>query len=326
MAQLIWSARIAAGPGVLPVPDLVGAEDFTIRQKFVNLIPALLAVGIVETLIVAGAPDQAPDVYRLLRRIAEYGWAGAAGLTIGAVLLALLLEPLELATIRFLEGYWRPSGWLGRVAVIGIWIQERRRSRLRWIRNNATDEAQKREAVLRLAELPRLRPLLPTHLGNTLRGVEEQAGLPYELDALVAWPRLFDALPEQTLKQVAQGRNQLDTAARLCLSLGASAVVSVGLLARHSWWLLAPAAMVLLAAVAYRAAVAAAGIYGTSVFAAFDVHRLRLLQLMRVEVPRNLSEERELNKTLTKLWKRTTIPSAEVKYSRTDTDVGLHHQ
>ncbi|MGN9914080.1 hypothetical protein ACTMTJ_41780 [Phytohabitans sp. LJ34] len=142
----------------------------------------------------------------------------------------------------------------------------------------------------------------------------------------VAWPRLFEALPEQTLKQVAEARNQLDTAARLCLSLGVSALASAVLLLRHGWWLLTPAVMILLAAIAYRAAVAAAGVYGTAVCAAFDVHRLKLLQLMHIDLPQNLSEERELNETLTTLWERATIPSAEIKYSRTDTDVGLYHQ
>jgi len=308
------------------VPDLVVAEDLTTRQKFVNLIPALLAVGIVETLILAGAPKKAPEVGRLLDRIEAYGWVGGAVLLIGSVLLALLLEPLELATIRFLEGYWSPFGPLARAGRFGIWMQERRRSRLQWIRDKAPDGEEKRHAVLRLDDLPRRRPLLPTALGNSLRAMEERAGLPYGMDALVAWPRLYYALPEATLKLVAEGRNQLDTAARLCLSLALSAMVSSGLLLRHRWWLLAPLAMILLAGVAYRAAVAAAGVYGSAVCAAFDVHRLSLLQMMRIDLPPTLSAERKINATLNALWKRASIPTGDITYSKTDTDVGLFHR
>jgi multisubunit Na+/H+ antiporter MnhG subunit len=309
------------------MPDLVTAEDFTTRQKFVNVAPALLLIGIVQTLIVAGTPKQAPDVYRLIRRLDDYGWVGVAVLVVGAVLLALLLEPLELATIRFMEGYWNSFGYLAPMAELGVWIQSRRRARMRWITREVSGGEEASTASRKLDDLPRLWPLLPTSLGNALRAMEERAGSPYGLDALSAWPRLYEALPETTVKRAADMRNALDTAARLCLSLLLAAGVSAGLLAMHGWWLLAPAAMLALAVVAYRAAVAAARNYGNTVCAIFDVHRLKLLQLMRIEMPPSLNAEFEINRVLTALWTRDALgPGDDLAYGRTDTDIGLLHQ
>ncbi|MFG1993780.1 hypothetical protein ACGFJ7_27770 [Actinoplanes sp. NPDC048988] len=306
--------------------DLVAVEDFTYRQKIVNLIPAMLAIGIVGLLIIAGAPDQAPDLDRLTRRIGDYGWNGVAVLTLGSVFLALLLEPFELGTVRFLEGYWSSTGWLHRAAVLGVWLQERKRSRLQWIFRTATDDARRQEVSAKLSALPMQQPLMPTQLGNTLRGMEERAGAPYELDAIYAWPRLYEALPEQTLKKVGEARNQLDVAARLCLSLATSAVIATVILAPHGWWLLAPLGLLLLAIAAYRAAIAAAMIYGDTICSVIDVHRLKLLQMMRLEMPLTLDKEREINKILAELWAREFSAAGDLKYSRTDSDVGLHHR
>jgi hypothetical protein len=310
------------------VPELVKAEDFTTRQKFVNVAPAMLAVGIIETLVIAGAPDEAPTVGRLLGRLEIYGWIGGAVLIVSAVVLVLLLEPLELATIRFMEGYWNPFGPLAAAAQLGLWLQQRRHSRLQWISDEFPGTAQSDAAYRKLKDFPDGWPLLPTSLGNTLRAMEEQAGEPYGLNSLTAWPRLYEALPEAGLKRMSEKRNALDTAARLCLSLALAAIISFGLLAKHGWWLLAPAGMLALAAIAYQASIAAARNYGITACAMFDVHRLKLLQLMRIEMPPSLQEELQVNKVLMKLWEReiARAPNDDIKYGRTDTDVGLHHQ
>lgn len=300
--------------------DLVTAEDFTTRQKFVNVAPALLLLGVIEALVVAGAPKQAPDVYRLIRRLQDYGWVGAAALVVGAVLLALLLEPLELATIRLVEGYWSAFGWLAPAADLGVWIQTRRKARMSWIRDELSGTADSVTARRVLDDLPQEWELLPTSLGNALRAMEERAGSPYGLNALSAWPRLYEALPEATLKRVAEMRNPLDTAARLFLSLLLAASVSAALLVRHGWWLLAPAAMLAAAAVAYQAAVAAARNYGETVCAVFDVHRLSLLELMKIERPQSLDAERKVNQILTAVWTREARrPGDDLVYVRDNT-------
>jgi hypothetical protein len=307
------------------VPELVGAGDFSTRQKFVNLVPALVAIGIVGVLVMAGAPEKAPDVHRLMRRVEDYGWVGAAYLTSGSVLLALLLEPLELASIRLLEGYGSMRGVFGSLRVSGRWIQRRRRDRLSWIEQHGDIDDQER-AARELSRLPDPNRMLPTLLGNRLRSMEQRAGLPYELNGILTWPRLYQTLPEGAMKVVADGRNQLDTAARLCLSLALAAVVSSGLLITHEWWLLAPAAMLLMSWLAYGAAVAAAGVYTTAVFAAFDLHRLKMVQAMRIDVPAGLLAERKLNRKLMTLWDRGNRLSKDIAYSPTETDYGLYHK
>ncbi|MEV6491006.1 hypothetical protein AB0M20_20690 [Actinoplanes sp. NPDC051633] len=307
------------------MPELVGAGDFTTRQKFVNLVPALLSIGVVSILIVAGAPDQAPTIGRLTGRVKEYGWTGAAFITAGSVLAALLLEPLELASIRLLEGYGSPRGLIGRIRGHGVWMQQRRKERFEWILSNTADVAERRHAAQMVNRMPFESALLPTSLGNRLRHMEEQAGKPYELISLRAWPRLYLVLPESTQKVVADGRNQLDTAARLCLSLALTSVVVLGLLFRHGWWMLAALALFLLSCLAYRSAVEAAGVYATAVFAAYDVHRLKLLQAMHLNIPSGLLAERELNDDLMSLWRRPNVHPFDIPYGRTDSDVGVHH-
>ena len=68
-------------------------------------------------------------------------------------------------------------------------------------------------------------------------------------------------------------RDQLDIAARLCITLLLATVVSGALLLTHGWWLALPAVTALLAWVAYRAAIQAAVAYGEEVAVAFDLHR-----------------------------------------------------
>jgi hypothetical protein len=58
----------------------------------------------------------------------------------------------------------------------------------------------------------------------------------------------------------------------------------------------------------------------------FDVHRLKLLQLMRVELPPNLSKEKELNQYLMALWQRNIMPDGEITYAGKDTDVAPQKQ
>jgi hypothetical protein len=108
--------------------------DLSPRLKFVNVLPSLLLMATVGGLLLSGAPDRAPDFGTMMDNAKDYGWTGAVVSTAGALVAGLLLQPLELASIRMLEGYWSPVGPLGAVGRLGAWIQHRRRSRLRWLR------------------------------------------------------------------------------------------------------------------------------------------------------------------------------------------------
>ena len=77
--------------------------------------------------------------------------------------------------------------------------------------------------------------------------------------------------------------------------------VSVGLLARNGWWLMVPAATLLLAWLSYRGAVVAAAIaYGEAIEAAFDLHRFDLLRALHLPLPSDLAAEVRANQQLTR--------------------------
>ncbi|MET7699720.1 hypothetical protein [Streptomyces sp. NPDC005485] len=301
----------------------VADADLTPRLKFVNILPSVLLIAAVVSLILGGAPAHAPSLDRLLNA-RSYGWAGAALASVGALVAGLLLQPLELASIRFLEGYVSPTGPLGPLARMRTWVHANRRSRLTWQKDHLRDEPHVETAELGLTLMPHKAPVLPTTLGNRLRAAEERAGRPYGFDALLVWPRLYHVLPQDVLQTLSESRNQLDTAARLSLSFGLTSAVTTGLLVTHPWWLTLPAALACLSWFAYRSAVHAATTYGVTVAAVIDVYRLRLLQEMHLGIPDDTAKERELNGDLKAYWSRSDgepLPRP-VKYDTGGTTTG----
>lgn len=310
-----------------------GDADLTPRLKFVNLLPSAVMILTVASLLLSGAPGAPPRPDVLLGNLQKYGIPGALAASAMILTLALLLQPLELASIRVLEGYWRTTGVAGRARDLMLWLQQRRKKRLEFIVANA-DDLEDDERVARLVEaaddaldaLPRSDlSLMPTALGNRLRLDEELAGEPYGLSAVLVWPRLHYVLPKNTLQMVTEYRNQLDIAARLCLAFALTGAISFGLLARHGWWLALPFALLVLSWFSYRSAINAATVYGIAFTAAIDVHRLRLLQEMRVDLPPDLRVEKEINKHLSDIWRRTSDEHTNVTYTRTDKDYRLRH-
>jgi hypothetical protein len=304
----------------------LGSLDLPLRFKLVNAAPVALLVLITGGLVLAGAPNQSPSVKTLLANAHTYGWTGAAVSVAVIVIVALVVEPLEVASIRALEGYWEPTGLLRGLAAAGVWLQRRRRSRLEFLGSqpHTPPDLATWAATALMEQFPREERLLPTSLGNRLRAFEDRAGLGYGLDAVTWWPRLHLTLPESVLATVNGYRNQLDVAARFTFAFTLAGPAATGLLIRHPPWLLLPAALLLLAFFAYRAALGAAVNYGLSFTAAIDVYRLRLLQQMRVEMPRDTNAERKINDERGLLWGGDA--TANVTYSTTDSDhtITLH--
>jgi hypothetical protein len=302
----------------MPGDDLASL-DFPFRFKVVNAVPVAAVVLIVGTVILAGAPGAAPRWDTLLANARDFGWAGAAGAAAATVIIALLAEPLELASIRFLEGYWPTTGPLGKVGAAGVRAQGRKMSRLTFLADNSTDPDVNYQAAVALERYPlTAERLLPTSLGNRLRAFEDRAGVGYELDAVTWWPRLHHTLPDQVRDTVDRYRNQLDVAARLTIAFAVGAAVLAGLLARHpAWWWL-PGLLGVFSGFAYRSALGATDAYGTAVTAAIDVYRLNLLQEMRLQLPKDTNAERTLNRKLRLLWTGDT--HTNVKYQTTDSD------
>ncbi|WP_405968982.1 hypothetical protein OG496_55165 [Streptomyces sp. NBC_00988] len=292
--------------------------DLTPRLKFVNILPSVVFLMTVGALWLGGAPAQPPAFTVLKENVEDINWPGALVLTASALVIGLLLQPLELASIRFLEGYWKASGPLQQLGERGRWIQQRRKDRLVWLEEELSQSAYEElvEHVPReLASFPDGQQVLPTALGNRLRAAEERAGKAYSLDATLTWPRLYFVLPPDVLRFVSQSRNELDTAVRLCLSFALTSLVSAALLLRHPVWLALPLGFALLSGLAYRAAVHAAQAYGVTFTSVIDVYRLRLLKEMSVKMPADSDDEIAINDKLRLLWEREGPLEEPVPYA-----------
>ena len=172
-----------------------------------------------------------------------------------------------------------------------------------WTARNIRSAAQ-----LRLDWLPeREEDLRPTALGNTLWRGETTAGRRYGMELAVAWPRLIPLLPPDVLAELNDRRNQLDAAVRLCVASGIATAVSVGLLLWHGPWLFLALTTYLLGWACYRAAVAAARGFSTSLAAAVDLYHLQLFDALSLERPADIAQEAEHNAVLTKLFRGVAL-------------------
>jgi hypothetical protein len=300
----------------MAAPDFL-APELSTRFKLVNALPAAVVILIIGCLVLGGAPQDPPDLETLKARVEHLSWVGAVIAVVVLGVSALLLEPLELSSIRLLEGYWSTQRPLAGLAKVGTWCQNRRHSRLLFM----SEKLRLSSALHDLDSWPQHGALLPTELGNHMRAFEEQAGAAYDLNFIQLWPRLYYVLPESALVTINGQRNQLDVACRLCLSMGLAALVAAGLLISHGWWLLVPGVLSTCSWLAYRAAIRAADNYGITVSAAVDVYRVRLLQTMRLRMPEDIDEERAFNCELGLLWRGQD--TANLEYAPADNDLAV---
>ncbi|NKE62629.1 hypothetical protein FXN61_40250 [Lentzea sp. PSKA42] len=276
------------------------------RFALVNYLPTAAGAVCVLVLVWAGAPGRRLDFGAAWRTAGKLGIGEVFVLVLAVTLLSLLLQPLQLALVRLLEGSW--PRWTG--AGLFRWWQRRRRHRLvRTAEPSSEDLAEVQRAGQAATRLRQCFPhhehlVRPTALGNVLTAMEDQAGRPYGLDAVVVWPRLYPLLGEQVRAVVADRRDSMDLAARLSVTLGLTAVVSAVLLYRAGWWLLLPVGLLLAARLAYRGCVQAALAYGEAVEAAFDLHRFDLYQALHLPLPDDIDAEKKDNLRLSAFWRQ----------------------
>ncbi|MFJ8162419.1 hypothetical protein ACIRBY_16000 [Streptomyces sp. NPDC096136] len=305
-----------------PAPFATGITQFTAsRFALVGYLPTYAALAYLGALLAARAPGGGIEVSLALSRLHRSSGAALAALALGALLVAVLLHPLQAPLVQLLEGYWpRPARPAARCAVK---LQERARRRTarasRAVAARPTEAEEQRilAAAWQLARSypPSPVPLLPTALGNTLRAGEATAGAAYGADAVVWWPRLYPLLGDRVRAVVDDRRDQLDLACRLSVTAAATGVLSVPLvLGGDGWWPASPAAFLLAAWVAYRAAVAAARGYAEALSAAFDLHRLDLVTALHLPPPADSDAERVLNRRLTRFWAQG-VPLTALPYA-----------
>jgi hypothetical protein len=278
------------------------------RFLIVSYLPTYAAAVLLMALVWAGVPGPLH---------ADRIWRTASGLGIGELvlialaitLLAVLLHPLQLPLVRLLEG-----GWPRPLAPLARWSRDRqvahrgRLATLEQLPDGPLTEARIQAAGQAGTRLRQRYPVAalcrPTALGNVLAAVETRAGDAYGYDAVVAWPRLYPLLPEQTRSIVDDRRNTLDTAARLCVTMAATAAAATALLAASGWWLLLAAIPLLVSWTAYHGAVQAGVAYGEAVETAFDLHRFALTTALHLPLPADDTAERETNLRLSDFWRQ----------------------
>ncbi|MET8449492.1 hypothetical protein [Streptomyces sp. NPDC005209] len=315
------------------------------RFFLVGYLPTYAAVFFVLLLCWAGARGwHAPasgglSFTRAWTTAAALGVGEVVLLVLGVTLVAVLLAPLQTPMVRLLEGQWprRPAT---------EWARGRqRRRKTAWEQRAAlpaagpvppgppgtppapalTPDLVQRAGVAG-TELRRRYPLpdhlvRPTALGNALAAAEDTAGRAFGYDAVVAWPRLYPLLGEQTRAVVDDRRDTVDGAARMAVTMAVTAVVAAVLLARTGWWLLLALVPLAVAWVAYRGAVQAVLAYGESLHVAFDLHRFALLRALAVRVPEDPAAERRIAAAWCDLWRQGVPLPPGFRYSA-DADQG----
>lgn len=135
-----------------------------------------------------------------------------------------------------------------------------------------------------------------TRLGNILRNAETYPRQRYGLDPVRTWPLLYHLLGDTLRTSLDEARASMEFLLVVAFWAGVySPVASISLLcfdASTGWVLGALLGGAGVSAFAYLAALAPASVYNSHVRAAFDMHRLEVLQALRIPPPATLAEER----------------------------------
>jgi hypothetical protein len=252
-------------------------------------------------------------------------WKGLAGVqqfllvaaAIAVVVFFASLVSVQLGPLtRLYEGYWGtrgPGRWL---AGAGTWVQRQRHARL--------EPGDDRDFERRYRLYPRrAEDLLPTRLGNVLRGAElypADEGR-YGMDAVFFWPRLYVVLSQTMRDSLQDARASLDlmlvTSALGVLYL-LTAACFLGVVGTTSWplWLAAVGGGALAALAAYRGAVRAAVTYGELVRVAFDLYRGALLAQLGYAAPASLVDERAMWENIgQQMYRRFAADPSALRYA-----------
>jgi hypothetical protein len=304
------------------------------RFSIVSAFPAALVVLTVFTLIRTGGFPHQPRLSKLLPAHEQLGAGTVLFLALAVFILALTLQPFQLALVRLLEGYWGSSlaaRMLSRLAAMprqrrlaaeveistrfrrlrppevqGLGVDEQLEALHEYRRNVRAKEKANRVRLRYPRDLDRV---MPTSLGNALRSFEDTAGQRYGLETVPAFRRLYPLLPPPLVKTYGGYRLQLDTGAGLCVAFVLMAGVSGAALLGDGWWMLVPGACVVLAWLTYRGAITSAFLMGGSVVTAFDLHRHDLVAALRYPLPPDPALEYAFNLRLSD-WLRDDDPNS----------------
>jgi hypothetical protein len=286
-------------------------DGTSFRFQVVHYLPTYAAIIFVLSVLWSGAPAKPPSITRVVTTVDGLSATQLLVLGLLVTLLSAVLQPLQLSLIQFIEGY----GDVRLLRAPRAWGLRRHRGRYERLNEVAvrlhtaddSDEEERRASAAAAWKLERLYPpdidqLMPTSLGNVLRGMEQRAGAAYGYVALTAWPRLYPVLGETVRRIIDDRRNVLDFASRVTVTSAATGLITGLLLLPHAWWTAVGLMPLALSWLAYRATIQAALAFREAVVVAFDLHRFDLLSALNIAPPRNLAEDQEIGHQLSAFW------------------------
>jgi hypothetical protein len=310
----------------------------TIGRYFgiVSVVPSLF-FGVWTYLLVASKPWEGPPD---LSDIATVSPAEAVVLGIGLVLFSLLVavvtHPLQFLAVQAFEGYWGASRFglamqERRIAAhIGhrLGLEDTKDESNRALRRIKGKLGLKADDVLNWSDAisaGQLAPLLaanvryrgsdaalgaypelhenvmPTRLGNVLRGYEVAAGGAVGLD-LITWANHIGMVAEPTQTAYVQDqRNGMDLAVRMTVTCLGMFGLTIIMFWPHGLWLLVALLPLAGGWLSYRGAVVAADSYGRALTAWLHLNRFRLYEALGLPPIATSQQERTQNKGLVDL-------------------------
>lgn len=307
----------------LQVPTL--GTSSTIGRYFgiVSVVPSLVLALWVYLLLVMRPWAGPPDIAALALTNPVEKPAHAVALVLAALVVAVVSHPLQFTVVQLLEGYWGFSP-LGRaLASRRILAQLRARNRAKSASDSSLERTESYPQPLAvsligeslyddgparglvevlventsanavLARYPsRLEHVLPTRLGNTLRGYETLAGKAVGLD-LLKWASHIGMVAEPAdTAYVQDQRSQMDLAVRMTAVGILCSALTCGLLWPHGSWLTLALVPLTAAWLSYRGALSAADSYGQALVAWLDLNRFRLYERLGLPRPKDSDDER----------------------------------
>lgn len=313
---------------------------FSVRFLLITVLPTTALVVMFLLLVLAGALHHSPDFSHAVGRLEHLDGASIALLVGTAIVIGVVVHPMQFSFIQLLEGYWGPSWIAVRASILAArrydrrldsWNEARKLKKLPASESEQIEQIRARNAYeYAQSSLPAQQRLMPTRLGNILRHAEDTAGQRYGLDTVLVIPRLMPYLPASVSESLADSRLQLDVSVRFCLVWLAASTGSLAILARFPAWLFVPAVFYLLAWLSYRSACGAADGYGLMLKVAIDLHRFDLLEALHVPLPPTYPDELRQNRALMRIlagWYLDRRPSSSMTfaYQHSKTHVSSPH-
>lgn len=226
------------------------------------------------------------------------GWRLGVGLlfALGVFLLAAIIDALEGPLLRLYHGEW-PTAWGRRhAAQARAWHAAQIERLHAHVQRGALDSD---EYLQRIYATYPAEPgdAQATRLGNIDAAVHSYARLRYQINFGLFWPRLFQVLPERTVKMLTGSRaSMVMMLVIVTLAAAYSLVAPAILIARGAPWqtrLIYTLGGLTVAALAYSAALAYAATFAEQQRSAVDLYRGELRKQLGLLESASLSSERE---------------------------------